>query len=174
MRVRQYAYFALISNTLTASDITGRLGIEPDAISVRGSHTPDPPVPQHHSWRITSNEQGLSVADHMDHIIDRLGTHAAAIGDLVLELCAPDPTPRLGSVLGVVRHFDDVAGEEEKKKKRRRRREEEKEMSLTDIPHHGLLEELPGQHQLLGWHLSPRAIDFLWMTHASLDFDEYG
>ena len=39
MRVRQYAYFALISNTLTASEITGRLGIEPDAISVRGSQT---------------------------------------------------------------------------------------------------------------------------------------
>ena len=47
-------------------------------------------------------------------------------------------------------------------------------MSLTEIPHHGLLEELPGQHQLLGWHLSPRAIDFLWMTHVLLDFDEMG
>jgi Domain of unknown function (DUF4279) len=161
VRIRQYAYFALISNTLTASDITGRLGIEPDAISIRGSQTPDPPVPRHHSWRITSNDQGLSVAEHMDHIIDRLGSHEAAIGELVLELVAPDTTPRLGSVLGFVRHFENVAGEDE-------------EMSLTEIPHHGLLEELPGQHQLLGWHLSPRAIDFLWMTHASLDFDEYG
>lgn len=161
MRIRQYAYFALISNTLTASDITGRLGIEPDAIGVRESQTPDPPVPRHHSWRVTSDDQGLSVADHMDHIIDRLGDHAAAIGDLVLQLVAPDPTPRLGGVLVVVRHFDDVAGEEE-------------ERSLTEMPDGGLLEELPGQHQLLGWHLSPRVIDFLWMTHASLDFDEYG
>ncbi len=121
MRVRQYAYFALISNTLTASEITGRLGIEPDAISVRGSQTPDPPVPRHHSWRITSNEQGLSVADHMDHIIDRVGTHAAAIGDLVLELVAPDPTPRLGSVLGLSAILTMLQA------KKRKRREEEGE-----------------------------------------------
>jgi len=83
------------------------------------------------------------------------------IGDLVLEMVAADSAPRVGSVLRVVRHFDDVSGEEE-------------EESVLEMREGRRLEKLPGQHQLLGWHLSPRVIDFLWSTHASLDFDEYG
>jgi Domain of unknown function (DUF4279) len=97
----------------------------------------------------------------MDRIVDRLGTHAAVIGDLVLELVAADPASRVGSVLQVVRHFDDEEGEDE-------------ETRTIEMPDGGQLETLPGQHQLLGWHLNPRVIDFLSTTHASLDFDEYG
>jgi hypothetical protein len=51
---------------------------------------------------------------------------------------------------------------------------EEEDRKVIEKPDGGRLESLPGQHQLLGWHLSPRVIDFLWVTHASLDFDKYG
>jgi hypothetical protein len=48
VRIRQYTYFALKSETLPAETITARLGIEPDA--VRGARRVDPPVPACHSW----------------------------------------------------------------------------------------------------------------------------
>lgn len=159
--IRQYAEFVLYSNTLTASDITSRLGVEADEIMIRGSETLDPPVPRHHLWSIRSEGQGLSVDAHLEHIIDRLGVHANALGDLVLEIVSADHTPHLGSVLRVVRHFDDPEGEEEV-------------IRVIETPDGGRIESLPGQHQLLGWHLEPRVIDFLWATHASLDFCEYG
>ncbi|MFG3700121.1 hypothetical protein ACGF5C_19695 [Micromonospora sp. NPDC047620] len=34
-------------------------------------------------------------------------------------------------------------------------------------------QKLPGQHQLLGWHLDGRALEFLRLTGAELDVDEY-
>ena len=37
-----------------------------------------------------------------------------------------------------------------------------------------LMEKLPRQHQLLGWHLGPEVLDFLAATGAELDVDEYG
>jgi hypothetical protein len=97
----------------------------------------------------------------LDLIIDRLAPYAAAVGDLVLELVSTDPASRVGSVLQIVRCFDEAAGEEE-------------EPSVIEMPNGGQLEKMPGQHQLLSWHLSPTVIDFLSATHASLDFDEYG
>ncbi|SCF37360.1 hypothetical protein GA0070215_12153 [Micromonospora marina] len=35
------------------------------------------------------------------------------------------------------------------------------------------LQKLPGQHQLLGWHLDRRTLEFLRLTGAELDIDEY-
>jgi hypothetical protein len=34
--------------------------------------------------------------------------------------------------------------------------------------------KLSGQHQLLGWHLVTRTLEFLQLTRAELDVDEYG
>ena len=65
--------------------------------------------------------------------------------------------PRL---LQVVRYLDDDQGEDEK---------------LTEVTKDGRqLVKLSGQHQLLGWHLDRRALDFLQRTHAEVDVDEYG
>src|SRR5262245_15515111 len=36
------------------------------------------------------------------------------------------------------------------------------------------LENLSGQHELLGWHLGSEVLDFLRRVRAELDVDEYG
>ncbi|MEV4384681.1 hypothetical protein AB0J68_02965 [Micromonospora sp. NPDC049580] len=35
------------------------------------------------------------------------------------------------------------------------------------------LEKLAGQHQLFGWHVDGRVLEFLRLTRAELDVDEY-
>jgi hypothetical protein len=60
------------------------------------------------------------------------------------------------AVLQIVRYLDDDNGDEEQ---------------LTGV---GDLEKLSGQHQLLGWHLGRRVVQFLDEVDAELDVDEYG
>ena len=162
MRISQYAYFAIFSESMTSADITGQLGIEPDGFMVRGSRTTNPPVPKRHSWEIRSEGLGLRVDEHLDQIVDRLEAHANAIGSLVQELGKEGAQSRgIGSVLKVVRHFGDDDGEEE-------------DLSVTELPDGSMFEKLSGQHQLLGWGVSQRVINFLVATHAELDIEEYG
>jgi hypothetical protein len=162
VRIRQYAYFAIYSDRLTPSDMTGSLGVEPDAFRIRGSKTAEPPVPRHHSWRIDSGLPGLTVQAHLQLIVDRLNPYADAIGILVEQIeSTEESSPGVGGVLGVVRHFDDDEGEDE-------------DLSMARQPGDPLLEKLPGQHQLLGWRLAPSVISFLMATRSALDIDEYG
>jgi Domain of unknown function (DUF4279) len=161
VRIRQYAYFAIYSDRLTPSDITGSLGVEPDAFRVRGSKTTEPPVPRHHSWRIDSTLPGLTVEAHLQAIVDRLNPYAEAIGSLVGEIESAESLSGVGGILGVVRHFDDDEGEDE-------------DLSVAGQPGDPRLEKLPGQHQLLGWRLGASVISFLMATRSALDIDEYG
>jgi len=153
--VSQYAYFALTSNHVTAAEITARLGIEPDEVVVRGSRQMEPPLPAAHRWRISCRRPHLSVDQQIGAIVDRLFVHAGRIGELVAELDHIDGGPG-GSVLQVVRVFEHPAGEAE---------------DLTGPAEN--LHKLPGQHQLLGWHLDTRTTEFLGLTRAELDVDEY-
>lgn len=86
MRIRQYAYFAIYSDRLTPSDMTGYLGVEPDSFRIRGSKTTEPPVPRHHSWRIDSGQPRLTVEAHLQVIVDRLNPYASAVGTLVEQI----------------------------------------------------------------------------------------
>jgi hypothetical protein len=47
VRVSQYASFSLSSETVTAATITGRLGIEPDKILVRGARDAARVIPRY-------------------------------------------------------------------------------------------------------------------------------
>jgi Domain of unknown function (DUF4279) len=154
MRIRQHVSFGLISTTVSGSEMAARLGLEPDQIRVRGSKRAEPPRPVHHSWRVTCDEPGLRVDEQIERLVDRLEPYAADIGALAAEL---ERESGCGSGFSVVRHFDDEQGVEE-------------ELSPPDEP----LQKLAGQHQLLGWHLERRAMDFLVATRAELDVDEYG
>ncbi|MFI7211071.1 DUF4279 domain-containing protein [Micromonospora maritima] len=155
MIVSQYVYFALSSVRVSAAEITTRLGIEPDEIAVRGSRVASPPRPASHRWKITCREPGLTVDEQINRIVDRLLDHAERIGGLAAELDAIDGEPG-ASVLQVVRVFEHPDGEEE---------------DLTG-PVEGL-EKLTGQHQLFGWHVDARVLEFLRLTRAELDVDEY-
>ncbi|MGN9915747.1 DUF4279 domain-containing protein [Micromonospora palomenae] len=156
MIISQYAYFALSSNRVSAAEITARLGVEPDEIVVRGSRRASPVRPASHRWKITCRKPGLTVDEQVDRIVDRLFGHAERIGELAIELDDIDGAPS-ASMLQVVRVFEHPDGEEE---------------DLTS-PVEGL-QKLPGQHQLLGWHIDARVLEFLRLTRAELDVDEYG
>ncbi|MEW2330033.1 DUF4279 domain-containing protein [Micromonospora chersina] len=155
MLISQYAYFKLASVRVTAAEITARLGIDPDEVSVRGSRLAQPPRPATHMWQIVCREPGLTVDEQIKHIVDRLSPHAERIGALAAELDRIDGEPG-ASVLQVVRVFEHPDGEQE---------------DLTSPVED--FEKLPGQHQLLGWHLDSQTLEFLRLTRAELDVDEY-
>ncbi|MGX6606060.1 DUF4279 domain-containing protein [Micromonosporaceae bacterium Da 78-11] len=148
MLIRQYAYFALRSERTAATDIAARVGLEPDQVMVRGSKRADPVLPVSHAWQIVCRLPGLPVDDLITHLLDRLEPFADEIGRLVTE-------GDVHACMQVVRHFDE--GEDE-------------DLS-TGVD--GLV-KLAGQHQLLGWHLNRRTLNFLTATNADLDVDEYG
>jgi hypothetical protein len=155
MLVSQYAYFALTSTRVSAAEITARLGIEPDEVVVRGGRQAEPARPSTHRWRVACRKPGLTVDGQITQIIGRLFDHAERIGALAVELDRIDGCPG-ASVLQVVRVFEHPDGEEE---------------DLTSRVEG--LQKLPGQHQLLGWHLDARTLEFLRLTRAELDVDEY-
>jgi hypothetical protein len=158
MRVRQYAYFGISSQQLTATVMTGRLGIEPDRILVRGSPGPTPPVPRFHSWRILCAEPGLTVDAQIAKVVARIQPRQDEIALLASKLSSEDPPGQIALV--VVRYFNDEDGEVE--------------VPRGSLVHEQGLESLPGQHQLLGWHLDADVLAFLLAVGASLDIDEFG
>lgn len=102
-------------------------------------------------------EPGLTVDEMIDHLVDRLAPFSRAIGRLAEELNRGQGDDGPCAVLQVVRYLDDEDGEEE-----------------ALCPSHQGFEKIAGQHQLLGWHLDRRVLQFLISTRAELDVDEYG
>jgi hypothetical protein len=152
--ITQYCYFNLVSEQMTAAEMTARLRVEPDEVQVRAGREAQPPRPATHRWMVVCRQAGLRVDEQIERIVRRLYEHAGAIGDLAAELDRIEGGPG-SSVLQIVRVFGDPTGEDE------------------DVCEVDGLRKLPGQHQLLGWHLDNRALEFLRMTHAQLDVDEY-
>jgi hypothetical protein len=141
--LRHYVYFAVYSAVVPPDDMTRWIGIDPDDAKVRGSKRANPPRPVSHSWRVGCREAGLSVNEQIDRIIARLHPVAAQIGSLAEHLEQIDPHHG-GSRLQIVRFYNDSDGED------------------TDT-----------LRQLLGWHLDRPILDFLQLTRADLDVDEY-
>ena len=139
MRIRQYAYFSLFSDRVTAAQITARLLIEPDEVQVRGSRRAQPAVPVHHAWRVVCHESGLSVDDQVGRIVARLKPHTTRIAQLLGEL-SDEGDASAGAGVSVVRYFNDNDGDGE-----------DAQLSAPDE----VLQKLAGQHHLLGWHLGP-------------------
>jgi ribosomal protein S18 acetylase RimI-like enzyme len=99
MRVEQYSYFALWSETVPAADISVRIGLEPDEMLVRGSKSAERGIPRAHAWKIV--ERGHDrVDEQIRHIIERL----KPIRDELVRLAAD---PEIAAGLTVVRYFRD-------------------------------------------------------------------
>jgi hypothetical protein len=156
MRVRQYVYFSLRSDHMPAHEVAAQLGMEADEISVKASKRENPPVPRVHAWRVVCRDGGLTLDEQIDRVINRLEPFADEIAALAREIDASEGDGITGT-LQVVRYFNDDGGEEE-----------------SPQPNGTDLVRLPGQHQLLGWHLDRRVLEFLHRTGAELDVDEYG
>jgi hypothetical protein len=156
MLVNQYVYFALTSSQVSAAEITARLQIEPDEVLIRGSRQADPVLPVAHRWKIVCRKPRLTVDEQIADIVDRLFDHAHRIGELAAELGRIEGMQGF-SEMQVVREFQGPDGAAEE--------------LATAVE--GMV-KLSGQHQLLGWHLNTRILDFLRMTLAELSVDEYG
>jgi hypothetical protein len=152
VRIRQYAYFAVFSESMPATEITARLMIEPDKVMIRGSRRAKPPSPVKHGWEVICDDRGMTVDEQVRKVVDRVRPRQAAIAELTRE-----PDARCRAVLEIVRYFDAENGEEE-------------ELSPPDAQ----FQKLPGQHQLLGWHLDRDILAFLIAVNAEIDADEYG
>ncbi|MGW1802795.1 DUF4279 domain-containing protein [Streptomyces sp. NPDC001984] len=143
MPLHQYAYFALFSQHTSADDMTSRLGITPDEVTVRGSRFAEPAVvPADHSWMVVCREPGLRVDEQITRILDRLQPHTDRVCDLTRHLAGTGG----GAVLQVVRYFNDA---------------DQPQADAADAPN------------LFGWHLGRKVLDFLIATGAELDVDEY-
>jgi hypothetical protein len=122
---------------------------------VRGSKAASPPRPPVHAWKVVCRAGGLTVEEQIERVVGRLRPVVDRIAALVQQ---PDASADgVTATLQVVRYLDDEDGEEEGA-----------EPTAT-----GLV-RLSGQHQFLGWHLDLRVLQFLCVTGAELDVDEYG
>ena len=155
MRIKQYVYFALKSEHVTAAAMAEQIGLAADEVSVRGSRIARPrPKPFVHSSKIVCDTPGLTVDAQVDRVMERLGPYRAVIREVVGDI------DDAKAVLQVVRYFGAWLADDEG---------EEEELTIV-----GDLEKLPGQHQLLGWHLRREVMEFLLDVNAEMNFDEYG
>ncbi|MGH3064227.1 MAG: DUF4279 domain-containing protein [Gaiellaceae bacterium] len=150
MKVRQQAYFVLASNDLLPHEITAEVGIEPDEMRERGSRSTQPLRPVDNTWKL----MGADIEQELDVQIGVLIDRLEPVGDRIQSLVSDHD---VSATLQIVRYLGDEAGIEESLETPLKR-----------------LRRLPGQHQLLGWHLDQRALNFLVAIRAELDVDEYG
>jgi hypothetical protein len=150
MKIRQYTYFGIRSGQVHPDEITARLGLVPDRVALRGSRVEDPPRPKAHLWVVGCDAPGLTVTEQLEQVIARVNVKREAIRELI------ESSDETAAWLQVVRHFEADDGDAE------------------GVPVAGDVEERSGQHQLLGWHLSAEALDFVREVHAEIDIDEYG
>ncbi|HEX4436973.1 MAG TPA: DUF4279 domain-containing protein [Solirubrobacteraceae bacterium] len=150
MKIKQYVYFGISSDVLTAEAIVARIGLAPDKTQIRGSRVVDPPQPRRHKWELGSYERGLDISAQTALVLARLKPARDEIRALVKE-------GEVQAWLQMVREFDAADGEEE----------------IIDETPEGLV-KLSGQHQLLGWHLHRDTLAFLHDVGAEIDADEYG
>ncbi|MFI6214949.1 DUF4279 domain-containing protein [Nocardia brasiliensis] len=146
MRTRQYCYFALKSDTLSAVEMAARLQMDPDEVMVVGSRSAEHRIPCCHAWKIIRRSTE-SVDDQIAHLIDRLNPVRARLVSLTSD-------PDVSSVLQVVRYFHDPEGVHAALGG-----------ASTDRRREG--------PRPLGWHLSLPALEFLSSLRTELDVDEY-
>ena len=149
LSIRQYSYLAVSSKALTSQEIEDRLKLKADKHMVwgKGRLRMDPTYQVDNVWELVADEIA-TVDDQIEKLIRRI----LPAKDRLIELVR---TTDVEVSLQVVRHFDDPEGEQE----------------IIDEDEE--LVKLPGQHQLLGWHLTNEVINFLHETGAEIDVDEY-
>lgn len=148
LRIRQYAYYSVRSDLVTAEEMAARIGLAADRVRVKGQPVGGRSVPARaHAWEAVCEESGpgFGVGEQVERLVSRLLPHQAAIRALVEEVERTEDPARSGSCLHLVRYLDDDRG-------------------LPD----------GWQHHLLGWHLTLPTMAFLVDTRAEVDADEYG
>lgn len=153
MRLRQHVWFTVSSDVLDHTQLTERIGIEPDQVKVRGSRhnvVANKPVPRSHAWRLICDEPGINVGAQVERVLARLAPAREALHDLV------EGEDDVRVVLHVGRHFGDEEGQEEVG-------------AIFDDDGNVVIEGV----WLFGWALERATLEFLVYVGAVLDVDEY-
>jgi hypothetical protein len=104
-KVAQYSYFWISSDVVTAAEITGLVGIDPDVISIRGSRRSQPTmVPVEHSWAVECRDPA-GIDEQVAGVLERVRPAAHAIRSLT-------DRDDVHAGLMLVRYFGEVAGED--------------------------------------------------------------
>ena len=106
MRARQYVYFAVWSDEVSAVEVEERLGLRADNVLVRGSKDPDRPLPVQHLWAVESQQRDRPLYDQIDEVIARIAPLEAALSDLLSD------GRDVACVLQVVRFLNDADASE--------------------------------------------------------------
>ena len=102
-KVRQYCYFWLASEVVTAGRITELLGLEPDRIAAMGSRRTSPrAVPAAHRWEINCRTHGR-IDEQVSTVLGRIAPAADRVRALV-------DGGDVDAGLMMVRWFDDPDG----------------------------------------------------------------
>jgi hypothetical protein len=72
MKISQYVYFALMSDTILPSEIARRVGFAGDREAVRASRSAVPPRPVLNTWQVRCDERGLTVTEQIERVISRV------------------------------------------------------------------------------------------------------
>ena len=159
MHLRQYVRFLMFSSTLSIDEMSARVGMSADFTEAIGSRLAGPrPLPPRHKWEVRCDSPALRIDEQLEIVVSRLKPFETNIASLARELSTRDS--RDGAVFSIVRHFDDPGGEEERQRH-------------VVVRGHAL-ESVPGQHQLLGWHIDKEILQFILRLDAEIDGDEYG
>lgn len=146
LRIRQYAYYAIFSQQLSAVEMTRRIGVQPDETRVRD--TTSKRGPRCHSWKLTSDDMGpdVDLSVQIEALIARLRPYRSQILEVVEAIREHEADVRgTGHVFRIVRHLDDDDG------------------------------ELDGyQHRLLGWSIAAESVRLLADLDVAISADEYG
>ena len=136
------------SGELSPDEITALLLVEPDRVGWRGSRSKEPCIPAANLWSVQSRMKGC-VDEMIRDLVDRFEPLRFALDQI---LAANDSW----IVISIGRHFDPDDGEAE-------------DLDVNDD-----FEKVPGQHQLLGFHLDVDLLARLTKMGCPVDFDEYG
>src|ERR1700709_2158492 len=99
MRVAQYVYFGIRSDTVPADAISEALQLTPDDVMVRAAREPERVSPRQHGWYVRCDTPGLCVDDQLAVVIQRIKPALPAL-DRLLEQHAD-----LSTVVTAVRKF---------------------------------------------------------------------
>ncbi|MFC6013389.1 DUF4279 domain-containing protein [Nocardia lasii] len=146
MKIRQYSYFALHSETMSALEMAALLPMDPDETSVLGSKSAQHRIPRNHSWKIV-RRSAESIDDQIEHLIAR-------VTPILPQLISLTQRPDVRAGMQVVRIYNDSEG-------------------VHGAPDGTLWSEARTWPRPLGWHLSLPVLEFLVATGAELDIDEY-
>jgi hypothetical protein len=109
MRVHQYVYFALRSDTVSAERIGQQVGLAADEVMVQGSKQPDVPIPRAHAWKIVCRDPALFLHEQVSAVVERLEPHA----DRIAALTAGGDAAEISACLQIVREYQPEGDDEE-------------------------------------------------------------